>query len=478
MLSPNNQTIVATLVFDTSLNLTTEAGVPVSSVQVNLKYQGDPTYTPSSDSDDDSSGNSSISKIALIFSYGNIVPDSAYLDGSDKPTNLDPTTASSLLTKLTTDATVTSLLGGNSAGTIALLPTFEINKTATTSGLLTDVPSATVCFLVGAEIKTLSGLKKIEDIAPGEVIVTYRQGKEIPQKTTSICKKRVIVSSFEDYPVRIKAHALADNVPYNDLLLTEEHCIFLDGDLIPVRMLLNQHSIVRENSVRDYDIYHVECGNHEIICANGVYAETYLDTAHQLGHDGNLITIGRKTWARDAVAPLGARRDIAEPIWRKIAQRSGLTQTLPAAVDDPDLHIVTDTGMDVRPYRVREHYYLFMLPENIKHIHLVSRTFRPSDVIGPFIDDRRNLGVLVDDVRLFYDDECVTLETPFQDSSLLGWDVMEASHCRWTSGSALLPIGRTSVPCVLSLHVQQAGPYLAEGDMFADQSDVQPMMAA
>ncbi|MXV43645.1 hypothetical protein GS501_00965 [Saccharibacter sp. 17.LH.SD] len=460
-LSSANQTVVATLVFDTSLNLTTQAGLPVRSLQITLNYQGYQTYTPSDGGDD---------KIALVFSYGNIVPNSVLVEGgTGKPTNLTSTAARGLLTKLTADATNTNLLS-TSDGYIALLPTFEMNRTPTTSGLLTDVPSTTVCFLAGTEINIPEGVKKIEDIVVGEMVLTYRNGETTPKKVISVRKKRVVASSADEHPVRIKAHALAKDVPYNDLLLTGEHCLFLDGYFIPARMLVNHSSIVRENTTQ-YDVYHIECEEHAIISANGAYAETYLDTDHQLKHDGNVITIGRKTWANDAAAPLGTQRNVAEPIWHKVAQRSGVTLPLVETVEDPDLHLIVNGDREIRPYRVRNDYYLFLLPEYIEQIHLVSRTSRPSDVVGPFVDDRRHLGVLIDDARLFYDDECIVLETPFQEASLSGWDVMEGSRCRWTSGSALLPIEKTSVPCILSVHVRQAGPYLVENEMSDASSD-------
>jgi len=108
---------------------------------------------------------------------------------------------------------------------------------------------------------------------------------------------------------------------------------------------------------------------------------------------------------------------------------------------------------------------MFMLPANVTTVRLVSRASRPSDTIGPFVDDRRDLGVLVGDVSLFASRQTVSLTAHLSLSNLSGWHGLESSTYRWTDGDAMLPLqsGNSSrEPGILSIQVVSSGPYLME----------------
>nr|WP_237442451.1 Hint domain-containing protein [Saccharibacter sp. 17.LH.SD] len=331
------------------------------------------------------------------------------------------------------------------------------------------------CYLAGSLIRTPRGDVPVETLKEGDTVLTYQNGKAEEHPLRWVGKKHLYVrpnahNGFVDYPVCIKKDALADGVPSQDLFVTPEHCMFLNGMFIPVRMLVNGVSIAYQEDVTEYDIYHIETEEHAVVWANDALSETYLDTGSRKmfnvvaqinAHSSELSEQYVKTWERDAAAPLETSRNVVEPVWQEIAQRAGVHYSTPATVNDPDLHLVTEAGDVIRPYRVRNDHYLFHLPENIDQVQLISRTARPSEVIGPFVDDRRNLGVLIDDIRLFQRTDYTEIEAPFHDASLPGWDVMEESHCRWTNGAALLPVERSAVSRVLSVHILQAGPYLA-----------------
>lgn len=118
---------------------------------------------------------------------------------------------------------------------------------------------------------------------------------------------------------------------------------------------------------------------------------------------------------------------------------------------------------------------VFMLPVAAETVRLVSRTSRPSDVIGPFVDDRRRLGVLVGQVSLFDGKARVGLTDHLDKADLSGWDVLENSNSRWTNGDAVLPVSSTprSGLRLLSLQILASGPYLM--DLSAHASDKQAL---
>ena len=107
-------------------------------------------------------------------------------------------------------------------------------------------PIAT-CFLRGTHIATPDGETTVEQLRPGDLVATVQDGRTTFRPVTWVGNRGMDVArnggDTDDYPVRIQAGAFRDNVPHRDLLVTSEHCIFVDGGLIPVRMLVNGSSI-------------------------------------------------------------------------------------------------------------------------------------------------------------------------------------------------------------------------------------------
>jgi len=80
--------------------------------------------------------------------------------------------------------------------------------------------------------------------------------------------------------------------------------MFLDGGLLPARLLLNGNSIVQDMTRRRVSYFHVELDRHDILLAEGAPAESYLDR-HGLAGRGMAGSGGRRAEKRTADA-LGA----------------------------------------------------------------------------------------------------------------------------------------------------------------------------
>lgn len=325
-----------------------------------------------------------------------------------------------------------------------------------------------VCFLPGTLIATPDGERTVETFEIGDSVITP-EGATRTVTWVGRAHVRVRAGLPDDqagYPVRIRANAIADGVPHSDLLVTGEHCLFLDGGFIPARMLVNGASIAWDRNITSYDYLHVETDGHSVILANGLATESYLDTGNRRSfmQTGRVVSFGGApaSWEHDAAAELVTDRARVEPIWTALAARAGVSATSTATTTDAALRLELPCGTLLAPRRIAGDRAVFSLPDGVSDVRIVSRTSRPCDMVGPFLDDRRELGVLVGDVMLF--ESAATRQiTSHLTTDADGWHGHEAAAMRWTAGNAALSLN-TMTAAVLTLQIVAAGPYGVEED--------------
>jgi len=329
------------------------------------------------------------------------------------------------------------------------------------------------CYLTGTMIRTDNGERPIEAFRVGDSVTAFDSAGASTERTVVWVGSNhaVVRPDLPDdeagYPVRIRAGALDEQVPVRDLLVTPEHCLYLNGGFIPARMLVNGRSIVYDQTITTYDYHHIETLAHSIILAEGAKSESYLDTGNRatFREASGITRIGGqyRAWD-DAAAPLTVSRSVVEPVFRRILSRVSTSEPLSndtALHADPDLQILSEGGIQLRRLRVTDAGILFQLPPDIDRVRLTSRTARPCDVDGPFVDDRRTLGILVGRVTLFESDCTRVIRSHLDDADAEGWDVIENTPCRWTHGHALLHIGTRTVGSlgILCIEILAGGPY-------------------
>ena len=386
------------------------------------------------------------------------------------------TDGSYTLTVTLTDGRTIAYPDVNMASGYAPPAQVTIVQDGTTGWLLEDTTPA-ACFLKGVKIKTATGDMPVENIHTGHKILARIDGIECERSVVWAGKSRkTVISGLSDdeagYPVRILKNAISDSVPYEDMLVTAEHCLFFEGRFIPVRMLVNGKSIFYDHSIMAYDYYHIETEEHSVIIANGVLTESYLDTGNRSSFvsDGNIVSLHShaKTWDADAAAPLEVKAEFVEPLFRVLDERAsdaGNNQNDASKrqiTHDHALYLLTDTGSMIHPVRKISNQILsFMIPPGVTTVRLMSRSSRPSDTIGPFINDRRHLGILVGEATMLTANDMVPVTTHLRETMLVGWHNMEPGHARWTNGNAILPLGNepTHGVSMLALQILAAGPY-------------------
>jgi hypothetical protein len=181
---------------------------------------------------------------------------------------------------------------------------------ATVNTVRADILS--ICFMAGTGILTPQGEAPIETLKRGDLVLTADGEAKVVW-----VGRQTIVSRFADpirnWPIRVLAGAIADNLPCRDLLVSPDHALLVDGVLIHAGALVNGTSIRRENQVPEkFVYYHVELDDHSLILAENVPAETFVDNVDRMNFDN---------WAEhEALYPEG--RTIAElPLPRAKALR-------------------------------------------------------------------------------------------------------------------------------------------------------------
>ncbi|WP_372624056.1 Hint domain-containing protein [Falsiroseomonas sp.] len=138
-----------------------------------------------------------------------------------------------------------------------------------------------VCFAAGTRILTAQGEVEVERLQAGDLVATV-SGRGAPmQPVLWVGRRRVVLAGHpnaeELAPVRIRAGALGGNAPHRDLLVSPDHCLYLNGALVPARLLVNGTSITAERGMAEVTWYHVELESHDVLLAEGAAAESWLD---------------------------------------------------------------------------------------------------------------------------------------------------------------------------------------------------------
>jgi len=366
--------------------------------------------------------------------------------------------------------------------------TLNIQNVGTTGYSIIDSGTGiilAVCYLAGVQIETPEGSVAVEQIRVGDRITAIVDGtpqsREVIWTGSGHCRiDRTLPDDLAGYPVCIRKDALGADMPTRDLYVTAEHGLLLDGHFIPARMLVNGHSIFYDKSREEYAFYHFETKEHSVVAADGVLSESYLDTGNRamFSVQSSRIdpVIGMLSWDRDAAAPLMTDRERVEPIYNRIEKmQPAVTKPERALTDHADLHLVTDDGVIVRPLRVAGAKHVFQLPPSAQSVTIRSRTARPCDIVGPFHDDRRNLGVLVGQILQFVSGEIVDYDRHLSDCEMSGWHNYAGGASRWTSGDGFLFVADTlgEEHRLVSLEILAGGPYLC-----ADQGSVGDLRAS
>jgi len=154
----------------------------------------------------------------------------------------------------------------------------------------TDIVMIMPCYCTGTKILTPTGEVNVEDIRVGDTVITVRDNGPTTGRVTWTGRRSLDISRHPNkeslHPIRIFAGALAPGLPERDLRLSPHHALYIDGVLIEAFSLVNGATVIQEFETRFVTYHHIALESHDVILAEGLPAETYLETGHRNMFEG------------------------------------------------------------------------------------------------------------------------------------------------------------------------------------------------
>ncbi len=287
-----------------------------------------------------------------------------------------------------TIGTGTNAIGSFALGVISGQPAISIVSDGAGGALITlgdEMP----CFARGTRLLTPTGYRPVQALAPGDALITLRGGRRqirwIGRRTLDFASTRARAA----LPVLIMPGAFGRGQPVRPLRLSPLHAVFWDGVLVPAVHLVNGATILREAAGAAVTYHHVELDRHDVVLAEGLPCETYLDT-------GNRSTLydeaGIRSPSAKACAALVTSGPRLAAIRRQLHERAlaaGFSLTY-----QPVLRAVAGEQTSL-PEIIRQgqrRIARLTLPRAARQVTLLSRCASPADT-DPDSEDRRDLAL-------------------------------------------------------------------------------------
>jgi hypothetical protein len=283
--------------------------------------------------------------------------------------------------------------------------------TATNTGNGKVIIAATACFAEGTRILTADGrLVAVERLAAGDAVEIF---DGTASKIIWVGRRRIDLTLHPRpdtaRPIRIAAGALGGGLPWRDLVVSPDHGMYLNGHLIPAKILLNGGNI-RQLDVPQVTYYHIELAQHAVLFAEGAAAESYLETGNRHAFENEAVTMMHPDFAQtkrevESCAPFVESGAVVEAVRQQI-------------LDPANIQTNFELELDIQ---IRE-----------GAAHIISRSAIPGQLQADPRDQRR-LGVKIAAISIGGEPLNLSHELLTQ-----GWHDVEHDG-RWTDGHAVIP---------------------------------------
>ncbi|MBW4708734.1 Hint domain-containing protein [Roseobacter sp. YSTF-M11] len=155
-----------------------------------------------------------------------------------------------------------------------------------------------ICFTPGTLIATPEGERPVEDLRPGDRVITRDNGiQEICWKGQRGMTGAELALHPHHRPIRIRKGALGGGLPLRDMVLSPNHRVLVTNDktalyfeenevLVAAKHLTGLPGVETAN-VRWTTYIHVMCAQHEVLLSDGTWTESFQPGDYSLAGIGN-----------------------------------------------------------------------------------------------------------------------------------------------------------------------------------------------
>ncbi|WP_319937946.1 Hint domain-containing protein [Allitabrizicola rongguiensis] len=174
-----------------------------------------------------------------------------------------------------------------------------------------------ICFTQGTRLLTPEGLRRIEDLRPGDKVQTRDNGA---QEILWTGNRRMSGARLHVMPhlrpIRIRSAAFGMGQPDADLIVSPHHRMLICGRaaeslfgtsevLVAAEDLMNDLSVTVDRQLREVTYVHILLEHHQIVWANGIQAESF----HPSNTSLEMIEPGQRKALFDVIPDLAIHRD-------------------------------------------------------------------------------------------------------------------------------------------------------------------------
>ena len=202
--------------------------------------------------------------------------------------------------------------------------------TGTLIGLMAAPVAPAPCFAAGTRIATDRGQFAVETLRPGDRVLLHDGGMA---PIVWIGHRRVDCARHphpeQVWPFRVAAGAFGPGLPRRDLYLSPDHAVWVTDALVPIKYLAAGVDIVQVPWA-EATYFHIELDEHDVLLAEGLPVESYLDTGDRARFDngGKVATLhpdfSARAWDALGCAKLILSGPALEAARRHVARARGL----------------------------------------------------------------------------------------------------------------------------------------------------------
>ena len=150
------------------------------------------------------------------------------------------------------------------------------------------------CFTPGTQITTAEGLKSVETLQAGDLVLTRDRGF---QAIEWIGQKHIAARELQQMdnlrPIKISAGALGSSMPERDLIVSPNHRVLIQSDvaaqmfgqdevLVAAKHLVHLDGVRVLGAQADVTYVHFMCAQHEVVLSDGAWTESFQPGDHSL----------------------------------------------------------------------------------------------------------------------------------------------------------------------------------------------------